>query len=476
MTVSADTVLADIAVVGGGIAGSAAALRAAQAGARVLVLEESENRLAAGNSLMTSGSFNAAGVSPLTSPDELYHRAMAEGRANPALARAWAATCGPAVEWLRAAGVIVEPDETGHHWLGGGTEVSHAPAHVSGVGATVITRLQDGYRALGGSVAPGSRVTGIERNARGGFLITRDAQAPVAARVVVLATGGFAASPELLARYLGPSSGRSKLRGSTANRGDGLTFALGLGARTVNTEYTYSHLLCAGAADDDSLWPYPRLDEVMPEAILVDRSGHRFLDEGTGDVAVSNRLARHQDPLGATLIFDARAWETRGHIRHHPALLPPAEAITSEKQGLFAAADARGLAVALGLNPEILTSELDQYNAWFNGTGARLGVPRSVNGRPLEIPLFGLRVIPGITFTAGGIQIDAGGGVVGSDGTRIADLYAAGDAIGGLMGGDRGGYLGGLMQAVATGLLAGVGAAEGTATTKNATTHGETHA
>jgi len=91
----ADAVPVDIVVIGGGIAGSAAALRAAQAGARVLVLEESENQLGAGNSLMTSGSFNAAGVSPLTPPDELYGRAMAEGRANPALARAWARTCAP---------------------------------------------------------------------------------------------------------------------------------------------------------------------------------------------------------------------------------------------------------------------------------------------------------------------------------------------------------------------------------------------
>jgi fumarate reductase flavoprotein subunit len=455
-----DTVPVDIAVVGGGIAGSAAALRAAQAGARVLVLEESENPLGAGNSLMTSGSFNAGGVSPLTPPDELYGRAMAGGRANPALARAWAGSCAPAVEWLRAVGISVQPDDSGHYWLGGGTEVSSAPAHVRGVGATVITRLQDGYRALGAAIAPGSRVTALERDRGSGrFLIGRDGRSPVAARAVVLATGGFAASPELLAGYLGPSSGQAKLRGSTANRGDGLTFALGLGARTVNTEYTYGHLLCAGAADDDSLWPYPRLDEVMTEAVLVDRTGRRFLDEGAGDVAVSNLLARHPDPLGATLIFDALSWETRGHIRHHPALLPPAEAITDERQGLFAAAGAAQLAAALGLDQEILTRELDQYNAWFAGSGASLGVPRSVNGRALETPLFGLRVIPGITFTAGGIQIDAGAAVVGTESTRIAGLYAAGDAIGGLMGGPRGGYLGGLMQAVATGMLAGASAA-----------------
>lgn len=450
----------DVAVVGGGIAGSVAALRASQAGARVVVLEESASALGAGNSLMTSGSLNAAGVSPLTPPDELFRRAMAEGKANPALAMAWARKCAPAVEWLRALGVSIEPDESGHHWLGGGSEVSRAPVFVRDIGPAVITRLQDGYQALGGQLRSGSRVTGLEREPTGGcFRVAVAGRLSFRASAVVLAAGGFAASKDLLMRYLGPSSAHAKLRGAAANRGDALTFALQAGARTVNMEYTYGHLLCLGALSDDSLWPYPRLDGILPEAVLVDRTGRRFLDEGTGDVAVSNSLARHPDPLGATLIFDAQTWETRGRIRHHPSLPPPVDAIRGEAAGLFTAADANELATALGLEPERLSRELAEFNTWFAGTGPSLAIPRSVDGRVLRTPLFGLRVMPGITFTAGGIHIDAGAAVVGRDGTRIAGLYAAGDAIGGLMGGPRGGYLGGLMQAITTGMLAGDSAA-----------------
>jgi fumarate reductase flavoprotein subunit len=73
--------------------------------------------------------------------------------------------------------------------------------------------------------------------------------------------------------------------------------------------------------------------------------------------------------------------------------------------------------------------------------------------------LYGLKVVPGITFTMGGILISGRGEVLSMDERPIAGLYAAGDAIGGLMGGYRGGYTGGLMQAVVTGILAAENAA-----------------
>jgi fumarate reductase flavoprotein subunit len=70
-----------------------------------------------------------------------------------------------------------------------------------------------------------------------------------------------------------------------------------------------------------------------------------------------------------------------------------------------------------------------------------------------------LRVIPGITFTMGGILVNGCGEALNEKERPIPGLYAAGDAIGGLMGGSRGGYTGGLMQAVVTGILAGENAA-----------------
>jgi len=77
----------------------------------------------------------------------------------------------------------------------------------------------------------------------------------------------------------------------------------------------------------------------------------------------------------------------------------------------------------------------------------------------LRAPFYGLRVVPGITFTMGGILVSGRSEALNEAEKPIRGLYAAGDAIGGLMGGYRGGYTGGLMQAVVTGILAGENAA-----------------
>src|SRR5581483_10714133 len=51
-----------------------------------------------------------------------------------------------------------------------------------------------------------------------------------AADAVVLAAGGFQASPEWRARYLGPGWDLVKVRGSRFDTGDGLAMALRVGA------------------------------------------------------------------------------------------------------------------------------------------------------------------------------------------------------------------------------------------------------
>jgi len=88
-----------------------------------------------------------------------------------------------------------------------------------------------------------------------------------------------------------------------------------------------------------------------------------------------------------------------------------------------------------------------------------LEVPRTGKAKPLRAPFYGLRVVPGITFTMGGALVNGRAQVLDENEEPIACLYAAGDTIGGLMGGYRGGYTGGLMQAVVTGILAGENAA-----------------
>jgi succinate dehydrogenase/fumarate reductase flavoprotein subunit len=87
------------------------------------------------------------------------------------------------------------------------------------------------------------------------------------------------------------------------------------------------------------------------------------------------------------------------------------------------------------------------------------GVPRTGKTRPLRGLLYGLKIVPGITFTMGGVLINGHAQVLNSAVGPIRGLYAAGTAIGGLMGGFHDGYTGGITQAIVTGMLAGESAA-----------------
>jgi fumarate reductase flavoprotein subunit len=253
------------------------------------------------------------------------------------------------------------------------------------------------------------------------------------------------------------------LRGSKHCTGDGLRMAFEVGAKAVNLQYFYGHLLSRKALTDDRFWPYPRLDLFVDEGMLVDRDGNRFVDEGRGDVAVANELACSSDVTGATLIFDHATWEAAKDEGQDAALRTPApNPWLSDNDGeIFCHETIEGLAQAIGVNAANLARTLEQYNRGFGTLSASsLAVPRTGKAKPLRAPFYGLKVVPGITFTMGGILVNGRCEVLDQREIPLGALYAAGDAIGGLMGGYRGGYTGGLTQAVVTGMLAGENAAQ----------------
>jgi fumarate reductase flavoprotein subunit len=103
-----------------------------------------------------------------------------------------------------------------------------------------------------------------------------------------------------------------------------------------------------------------------------------------------------------------------------------------------------------------LRATVSNYNRAVDASATQsLGVSRTGKPKILRAPYYGLRVVPGITFTMGGILVNGRAEALNENEQPIPGLYAAGDAMGGLMGGYRGGYTGGLMQAVVTGILAG---------------------
>ena len=166
--------------------------------------------------------------------------------------------------------------------------------------------------------------------------------------------------------------------------------------------------------------------------------------------------------IGAVLIFDHESWDAARDDAFSNSVKTPAPNpwLMNNDGEIYTGASIEGLAKILGVDGRRLAETLDAYNRAIDAHDASaLKIPRSGKPKRLRAPFYGLRVVPGITFTMGGVLINGRAQVLSENETPIGALYAAGDTIGGLMGGYRGGYTGGLMQAVVTGILAGENAA-----------------
>jgi fumarate reductase flavoprotein subunit len=460
-----DTLSSDVLVVGAGLAGFTAAVRASEQGAKVILIDKSAGELGDGNILMASGSLRAGGKSPRTDPMELYNFVMSEGVAYPDLVRGWAQTCNRAVDWLIASGVKVDEGPSGRVWLDQAGAVSLAPVYKKDVGTRALAKLKERFIQLGGRYLNG--IEGISLIVETGPVCgVRGKQGSdeieLRARATILSTGGFSANKEMVKEHIGPQADRCKLRGSKQDTGDGLRMALAVGAKAVNLKYFYGHLISRKALVDDRFWPYPRLDAFVDKGILIDRSGARFVDEGRGDVAVANELARSNDVTGAVLVFDQDSWSAAKDDAFSNSVKTPAPNpwLADNDGEIFSDPTIDGLAGKIGVDEAHLAATLKDYNRAVEANAAQsLAVPRTGKPKPLRAPFYGLRVVSGITFTMGGILVNGRAQALNQTEQPIPGLFAAGDAIGGLMGGYRGGYTGGLMQAVVTGILAGESAA-----------------
>jgi fumarate reductase flavoprotein subunit len=448
----------DVLVIGAGLAGSTAAIVAARAGARVILLDRSTSGIGAGNTTMTSGFINTGGRPVRADPAELYEFVMAEGRAHPDLAKAWAATCSRALDFLEACGVArdnqLEPE----------SPIASGPIYKQDTGRSTLTKLKALFVAAGGMYLSGVEAQRLiaSRGRIDGVVARRGSDAAeLRSGATVLASGGFNANTDMLRRYVGPQAMRCILRGSRACTGDALTMALEVGAKTVNLEYFYGHLHALKALTDDRFWPYPRLDDIVNGGLLVDARGNRFVDEGRGDVALANEVARSADPTSYAMLFDQAAWDaSKDRQSRHPQPPTANPWLLENDGGLHVRASVEELADDLGVERVNLRRTVATVNqAVQAGNAASLEVPRTGLTRPLTGPFFALKVVPGITITMGGALIDGRARVLDERENPIAGLYAAGDAIGGLMGGRRGGYFGGVLQATVTGILAGENAA-----------------
>src|SRR4051812_14031327 len=435
-----------------------AAHAARERGCRLLVLEKADPEGSGGNSAFTAGAirlahaglddlagvveederFAATDLDPYTAEEFLADmRRVTLGRGDPEMARILVEDSGPTVRWLHERGLrfrlmyerqSYEVDGRQRFWGGlalgtvdggEGMMAQHrAAAERSGIelrhGAAVVDLLPDG----------GVVLTGGEE---------------LRARAVVLAAGGFEASPRLRAAYLGPNWDVAKVRGTPHNTGEVLEAALAHGAQA------YGHWSGCHAIQWDADAPATGDRELTnrfsrqsyPVGLVVNVRGERFLDEGAD--FRNYTYARYgaevlRQPEGiAAQVFDQR---NVGLLRAIDYEAPGAARVEADSLG--------ALAEGLGIDAESFERTVAEYNAAVQPgefdpsvkDGKRtegISPPKSNWALPLDSPPFvGFRITCGITFTFGGVRVDEHARVLDRAGRPMPGLHAAGELVGGL--------------------------------------------
>jgi fumarate reductase flavoprotein subunit len=465
---------ADLVVVGGGIAGLTAANRAAELGCRVLVVEKGEEERYLCNSRIATGVLNVAHTDPYSDPAVL-RRAIevdTEGHAAPALADLLASTAGRVMGWFKTEGarIIRVPIHGRSRWMLAPPRALSAGLDWRGRGPDVLLDTLAGNLARrGAALLLGARAERLRLDGQrcvGVSVRQGDRSFEVEAQSTLLADGGFQANRQLVERFISPRPDALTQRSAGTGQGDALVMAEEVGARLTDASSFYGHLLARDSLGNPRLWPYPTMDTLVGGAIMVERTGKRFLDEGLGGIALANALARSADPLATTAVFDQAIWEGPGRAE----LVPPNPQLESAGGGVIRAPELGALAAAIEVPGGALQETVAVYNrAILADAGETLDPPRTagrmfgesrgsehrVKLMPIaKPPFYAIRLVAGISYTMGGIEIDAKARVIARDGRPLAGLFAAGACTGGIEGGPLGGYVGGFLKAATLGLVA----------------------
>lgn len=455
----------DIVVIGAGFAGLTTALRAAELGLKVTVLERGEGAEYLCNSRYSGGYIHMGMDDPCAKPDHLIKliKELTAGLPNQDLAPVFANYGATAVKWLRDHEVkfIRLGDHPGRQWIMAPPRRGQPGLDWKGRGPDdTLKRLAKKFRDLGGEIREGCRATGLKMSAgrcNGVEFECAGKSESLSAGAVVIADGGFQADKELVRRFVSPQADKVMQRNAGTGQGDGLRMAEAAGAKLIGMDSFYGHPLSIDAFHNDQLWPHPYLDAMVMTGIAVDNLGRRFADEGLSGVNVANAIAKRQNPLDTFVIFDETIWTgPAADMRVPPA---PNPTIKNANATMYSAGTIEELARKSNIAEAELVRTVAEYNsALSGGTLEKLTVQRtSSRYTPLPIvkpPFYAVPMCTGITYTMGGPAIDQHARVLHKDGGIIEGLFAAGSASGGLEGGTNAGYVGGLIKAFVTGLLA----------------------
>lgn len=445
-----------VVVIGGGACGAVAALAARDAGVEVLLLERDAHPM--GTTGMSMGVFCAAGTKAQAAAgvdddaETFFADIMAKtkGETDPQIARAIAEESGPAIDWLTdEVGVPLRLD-TGFRAAYGNTRLRVHGWHGHN-GQDFVELLHQKLSDSGVMVLYQARVVGLVAEADGtvkGVEFERPGgeRETVGCGALVIASGGFAANHEMLARYI-PEMADARNNGHEGSQGDGIRMGQELGAAVGDMGAYQGYAMLT---DPHGISVPPSV--VIDGGILVNRDGHRFTNE-KADIAGMVHPLMAQPGGQAWVVFDSELEAASAYVPDFQQLM--------ELNAVKTADSVDELARVIGVDAAALDAALaGARDAQEHGRLDDQGRDWADQRVPTA-PFRALKVVGAIYHTQGGLQIDRQARVLRADGSAFPNLFAGGGAARSVSGPAHWGYLPamGLCTAISLGRLAGRNAA-----------------
>jgi fumarate reductase flavoprotein subunit len=451
--------LTDVGVVAAGLGGLAAAISAAENGARVIAFEKSNTTGGAANMGMgplgVGSRFQRSLMISIT-PGEAFRKHMhfTHWKADARLVREYYFKSGDTIDWLEDMGVeflavskvypvpetqraYATSEETWHVVKPVDGSTTFAPRMAAAMIKTMTQRATDlgvdirlntPVRSL--MLEDGAVVGVVAEDARGEMIEVR-------AKAIVLATGGAGDNPEMIKEYTGYEWGKDLFSFRVPGmHGDGLNMAWAVGAAKtaivqemiflVPDNLNPNNFIIDGAFRQPCLW--------------VNSKAQRFMNEDTlANLTFCGNAIAGQPGRQAFSIFDSallKKYRKKGpdiasHVYPHDCWDHLDEAIEGARgQGyehVFKADTIEELAGQMGVEADALLSTLEEYNGFCDGGWDELFEKNRAYLQPIvKAPFYACRYFPAAYGTLGGLRINYKTEVLDSQWNAIPGLYAAG--------------------------------------------------
>jgi len=436
---------ADIVVIAGGPAGLAAALSAAEYGAKVILLEKAPVTGGAGN--MGMGPFGVGTqlqknrMVGLTK-EEAFKKFMdyTHWRVDARLVRAYIEKSASTIEWLENMGVefadvakyFPSSEQTWH--------MVKPPSGTPGprAAATMYKIMTERANDMGVEImleTPAKKILKENGRVTGVLAEKYGEEIRIDAKAVVIATGGFGDNPEMIKKYIGYDWGKDLFSFRIPGiAGDGIKMAweAGAGATDMNIELTATIPEVSETPVNDQMF-------MQPSTLCVNLAGERILNEELLENVTwtGNVIARQQERCIFSIIDTSVYKYYRNHGLELLSMVHrdlPIELFEEEMQKLadtgskfiYVADSIEELAEKAGIDVQGLVNTVDDYNRacttkedYFYKQGRFL--------RPFKGPkYYAGRIMPSGYGSLGGIKINSKTEVLTEDFEVIKGLYAAG--------------------------------------------------